>query len=114
MDKYIKTLFFLYITVITVLALLPAPETPTNDKLNHLIGFFILSFLMKWGLKKGYWTTFFWSFLYGVIIEFIQYFIPYRSGEYGDVVADTLGSIFGLFTFFTLKFVFTEYKSEKI
>ena len=38
-----------------------------------------------------------YSFLYGVIMEFIQkYFIPNRSFDLGDIAADGMGSGIGL------------------
>lgn len=34
--------------------------------------------------------------LYGVAIEFIQCLLPYRSGEWSDALANTLGAILGV------------------
>jgi len=40
----------------------------------------------------------FYFFLYGIVMEFIQkYFIPNRSFDIGDIVADGIGCIVGLF-----------------
>jgi len=37
------------------------------------------------------------SGVYGVIMEYVQkYFIPNRSFDIGDILADTIGSIAGL------------------
>ena len=37
-------------------------------------------------------------FLYGIVMEFVQrYFIPNRSFDLGDVIADGVGSVAGLF-----------------
>ena len=36
-------------------------------------------------------------FIYGVVMEFIQkYFIPFRSFDVGDIIADGIGSALGL------------------
>ena len=64
-----------------------------NDKANHLLAFGALALLgdfafpaSKFGLKK-----FLWLLAYGVLIEFIQYFLPYREASLFDVLADTAG-----------------------
>ena len=64
-----------------------------NDKANHLFAFGALSLLgdfafpaSKFGLKK-----FLWLLAYGVVIEFIQYFLPYREASLFDVLADAAG-----------------------
>ena len=39
----------------------------------------------------------FYFFLYGIAMEFVQkYFIPNRSFDIGDIIADGVGSIMGL------------------
>lgn len=64
-----------------------------NDKANHLLAFGALALLgdfafpaSKFGLKK-----FLWLLGYGVLIEFIQYFLPYREASLLDVMADATG-----------------------
>jgi VanZ family protein len=42
------------------------------------------------------WTIVFCSFLFGVIMEFVQEnFIPNRSFDVGDIIADLAGSLIG-------------------
>ena len=64
-----------------------------NDKANHLLAFGALAWLgdfafpaSKFGLKK-----FLWLLGYGVLIEFIQYFLPYREASLFDVLSDAAG-----------------------
>ena len=38
-----------------------------------------------------------WMMGYGLFIEFVQYFLPARSFELGDIGVDVLGILFGLF-----------------
>ena len=64
-----------------------------NDKVSHIIAFGTLAFLgdfsfptEKFGLKK-----FLWLLSYGLLIEFIQYFLPYRTASLFDVMADCAG-----------------------
>jgi len=39
------------------------------------------------------------SSLYGISDELHQYFVPYRSAEGMDILADILGSVFGVFIY---------------
>ena len=64
-----------------------------GDKANHVMAFYALALLLdfsfpdrKFGLAKV-------SALlgYGLAIEFIQYFLPYRSASLYDLAADTAG-----------------------
>jgi len=67
-----------------------------------------LSFLFCWGifkigvpgysLKKNFIQTAICCLLYGIVMELIQrYFIPNRSFDNGDIIADGVGSAAGLF-----------------
>ncbi|WP_457642154.1 VanZ family protein [Persephonella sp.] len=112
MDKLFKFIFVLYAGIILFLSFYPVPETATSDKLNHFIAFFIFVILLKYAFKIGYWSSFFYSLFYGAFIEIVQYFLPYRSAEYGDFSADLLGILCGLFTYFLFQFVYLELKEE--
>ena len=79
---------------------------PEADKIAHVILFGGL--MLFWGLffvqKKGgvnqrvLWTIFIILCLYGVAIEFFQFnFIPNRSFDNGDIVADVCGVLCGYF-----------------
>ena len=79
------------------------------DKLVHLSIYGALSFLLVVGLKKQYrWPRIKFkagyyaigvSILYGILMEFMQLFIPDRGADYKDMIANTLGSILGYFIF---------------
>jgi len=105
MDKMLKVIFFLYVLTVMVLSFHPAPpETPTSDKLNHFFAFFILAVLQRTALHTGYWGIFFFSVIFGSFIEFVQYFLPYRSSEYADIVADVFGALCGMFFIFVMEY----------
>lgn len=81
------------------------------DKVVHLSIYGLLSFLLVVGLKKqddwpvvkfkaGYYAVGI-SVFYGVLMEFIQFFIPDRGYDYKDMIANTVGSIMG-YVLFTL------------
>lgn len=65
----------------------------TNDKVKHILAFYVLSFLadysvpgVKFKLGKGL------AILgYGLLIEVIQYFLPYREFSLFDLAADAIG-----------------------
>ncbi|HKM30729.1 MAG: VanZ family protein [Bacteroidales bacterium] len=38
-----------------------------------------------------------WSgLLFGILTEVIQYYLPYRTGDIGDLAADVMGSVLGM------------------
>jgi len=83
---------------------------PGQDKLFHLVVFGILGFLLMGSLPAspdGYrlrqlWWVAFAVMLYGVSDEFHQYFVPGRSVEVLDVLADALGGLLGAWTMYQL------------
>ncbi len=105
MEKVVKLLFLIYTLTMVILSFLPSNPTVANsDKLTHYFAFLVWAVFYRFSFKAGYWNIFFSSILLGVFIEIVQYFLPYRSGEYGDFVADLFGALCGMFLYF-----FTEY-----
>lgn len=99
----------LYWIVIFVLTSLPGESFPSvgiSDKLQHLLAYCVLAVLLnltiqiqnKFALLKKYPALFTFIFIFGyaVIDEVHQLFIPGRSGELGDVIADLTGGVIGL------------------
>jgi VanZ family protein len=77
------------------------------DKWVHIAMFFILCFLFDYPFKKSEITTAskkrwfimisIFAILYGVAMEFVQkYWIPMRSCDVWDMVADSIGSLAAL------------------
>jgi len=114
MGNFLKAFFWLYLIVILVISFIPiTTEAPTSDKINHFIKFFIFSILLKEAYQTSYWGNFFYCVFLSIFTEAVQYFLPYRSGEYGDIVADLLGATSGLFMYFVVKLAFMELKIHK-
>lgn len=77
------------------------------DKLVHLGIFSFLTFLLylpyqtQWRSKKFIFTALAWAIAalaYGIIIEFVQKnWVPHRSFDLGDIIADAIGSFLTLF-----------------
>jgi len=75
------------------------------DKIVHFVAFLFLGILAYRAIKipdfeisktNAVLLTFIFSVIFGVLIEVNQFFIPYRSAELGDIVADMLGNITGI------------------
>ena len=97
----------------TVLLCLPGQEFPKISWLNkiwldkwvHVGLFIVLNVLWNWfysfgkkddRLKALFTRVIIGAIVYGIAIELIQhFFIPFRSFEWGDIVADAVGSVFG-------------------
>jgi len=65
----------------------------TNDKVKHILAFYMLAFLadysvpkFEFNLSKGLTIL-----GYGLLIEVIQYFLPYREFSLFDLAADGIG-----------------------
>ena len=101
-------LIFYWILLFT-LTTLPSKSVPVigvNDKVEHLLAYFGLSFLLYLTLlfqkksvllkRNALLFTLIIVFAYGIIDEVHQLMIPGRSCEFIDFTADMLGGILGL------------------
>jgi VanZ family protein len=95
--KYYKVLFFITTFVVFVLAIVPNDQIKLDidnaDKLKHFTAFFVLSFLLNrasstiahrlrnMGALLGF----------GIFIEIIQLFLPFRESSIDDIIADSVG-----------------------
>jgi VanZ family protein len=84
------------------------PEIPHIDKLLHFGAYAILAVLffrtfeslpMNNSLKVVMILGIISSALYGITDEIHQHYVPYRDSDILDAVADTLGSITGVFVY---------------
>ena len=77
------------------------------DKWAHIGIFCLMTFLFCWGifkrgtsefeLKKNFIQIAMSCLLYGILMELVQrYFIPNRSFDAGDIIADGVGSLAGV------------------
>lgn len=75
-------------------------QSTFNDKFNHLIAFGVLSFLSHIAFQSQHWLK--WAtvlFGYGLLIELVQYFLPYREFSLLDLATDLLGIVLYLIIF---------------
>ena len=64
-----------------------------NDKLQHAVAFFVLAFLLDfaWPRQPWQWTKWLPLLGYGLFIEVVQFFLPFREFSLWDLAADALG-----------------------
>ncbi|RTL33872.1 MAG: hypothetical protein EKK53_27400 [Burkholderiales bacterium] len=97
-----RVLLGLLLIAITWLALVPNPPQSLStgwDKTNHLLAFGSLAFTSVWACwpQPRQWGRLVGALLaYGIGIEIAQSFLPPRSAEAADVLADGLGIALGL------------------
>ncbi|WP_029520030.1 VanZ family protein [Persephonella sp. IF05-L8] len=113
MGKVLKFSFWIYTLVIMYFAFTPQTLTQSHDKIYHFFAFFIFVILLKEAYNTSYWGTFFYSLFFSLFIEAVQYLLPYRTAEYGDITADLLGATSGLFMYFVIKLTYLELKYKE-
>ncbi len=117
-QKTYRILFMLgvFATLIATLSVITGVVSPIlfSDKLAHALIFFVLSFLLSHWLQSRYGL---WSIvalaLFGLLIEVIQYYLPWRSFSWRDWFAD----IFGILLYqiiHTIKWWFIRRRNSKI
>jgi VanZ family protein len=68
---------------------------PYGDKLAHAFAFGVLSLLLNQAIQR-WWIALSLTSLYGLSDEIHQYFVPGRSVDITDWIADTLGASLAL------------------
>ncbi|HEX6172108.1 MAG TPA: VanZ family protein [Chitinophagaceae bacterium] len=118
MKKNVATLVFaiIWLLLITTLLCIPGTELPKItwedkiwfDKWIHVFLFMIL--VMLWNKvyagkeniplnpRRVFFQIMIVGFVYGILMELVQkYFIPYRSFDIIDILADGVGCVMGYF-----------------
>ncbi len=97
-----KLISLLMIFATFFVCLMKAPST--GVKISHLdkIAHFMIYFsLIVWNTqvfeKRNFKFLIFFLFLMGLLIEIIQYFLPWRSFEWQDLGVNILGTLIGYF-----------------
>ncbi|MHA1990555.1 MAG: VanZ family protein [Candidatus Hodarchaeales archaeon] len=119
--KFGNLLLFFLILVISVTEFRDIPredELLNNDKFLHVLAFFFLSLttqIAQWNfetikksynyklnenLLNNYSIVLIITFLYGILIEVIQNFLPNRNFDLNDIIANFLGILIGLITYY--------------
>ena len=99
--KIFRILFWLLLGVILVLALMPAESAPSvsnDDKINHILAFFTLSFMahLLWPQARLP-LLFLLLTLLGGAIELLQLTMGFgRDADWMDFVADIVAILLGI------------------
>jgi VanZ family protein len=105
-----RLLFILSLLLILFLATIKLENpilTSVNDKLGHILAFAYLAFLLDFAMPDSNFNLLkiIPLFGYGLIIEFVQYFLPYRTFSILDMLADGVGIMIYLLIIPLLKYV---------
>ena len=95
--KAYKRIFFSTTAIIFILAIVPNDgidlDVDYADKIKHIFAFFTLSFLLNKATSTvGHRVRNIFILLsFGILIEVVQMFLPYRESSVADVYADLTG-----------------------
>ncbi len=101
----LKSVFIGYCAAIIFLSVypVPAPRTPEVplDKIMHAVAYFILGALaaavfQTMGRSGVRIRAFVFTLGFGITIECIQYFLPFRSFDWIDMACNVAGSALGI------------------
>ena len=96
-ETLLRSLFWCWTAAIWIGSLIPmsAPSVENGDKLQHFIGYGVLALLAQliWKQPAKIWL---FASLMGVAVEFAQALTPYRSFDTHDMLANSIGAIFGV------------------
>ncbi len=89
--------------VVGAVSLMPVPDVGVNDKLSHLLAYFVLG---GWfGLLATSRVRLGWTIVgliaYGMLIELLQGMTAHRYAQWGDVLANAGGTIAGILLHFS-------------
>ena len=93
-----RILLVISILVISFLAISETNPTSQNfidDKLLHFLCFAYLTLIFKLTqfIQQDFWLYVI-VLAYGILIEIVQMYLPYRSFEFLDILADFMGILF--------------------
>ncbi len=102
---------FLYGMFIFVLSVIPVSlpeeaEVLPIDKLAHFLLYMGFAFLLKRSIshiKHGYLLVFLVGFVWGVLMEIVQFFLPYRSFQIQDIITNGIGLVTGICVSYVLR-----------
>ena len=121
-------LFIIWIVAITVLTVMPyANNGKVSLKLTesgmvlHFVGYFVASSLFYWAYRKDTLFSILFScfsiFMFGVVLEIVQFYLPYRTFNPIDIYANASGIFFFIICWAIFKGIRKEeaaYRKEEI
>ena len=108
--RLILVISILLISILSIQEIEIQSSVSFSDKLLHFFCFLYLT-ILSW--LSRIISTELWLYVivlaYGILIEIIQIYIPYRSFEFLDIFADFLGILAGIFFINFLKDLYPNY-----
>ena len=95
---------YLLLLLVAIASLVPIPaESGGNDKLMHLLTYALLSswFSLIVAQANSLFRVCIGLILFGILIEVLQGMTGYRTAEFADAIANSLGVLIGLAFHFT-------------
>ena len=102
-----KIIFYIYLIIISIIAFIPnngGVDIGAGDKTNHILAFVVFGILYRFSFQNRY--VFIWGLFFGIYIELIQHFLPYRDSSILDIIADSIGLIFSISIFWFCRNIF--------
>ena len=107
MLRIIRFVFFISLCLVFYLSLLPASEIPNfaalseiSDKVLHASIYFYLGYLgLNCFFQASEYLIIFYVFIFGLVIEIVHFFHPYRYFEFLDLLANLIGVTIALLIF---------------
>ena len=112
--RYIAKIAVYYTLFLIILSLIPVPDLGLPkfqlleiDKLAHFIMYFSLTILWSFAAKNFYNSNFkllLFAIFFGFVLEIFQHILPFgRYFDLGDLLANSLGVIFGIIILYYIK-----------
>jgi VanZ family protein len=108
--RLILAISIVVISILSIQHLEVEPSVNLNDKLLHFSCFLYLT-IISWLSRIIYKELWLYVIVlgYGILIEIVQIYIPYRSFEFLDIFADFLGILAGIFFINFFKDLYPKY-----
>jgi VanZ family protein len=108
--RFILAISIVVISILSIQHLEVEPSVNLNDKLLHFSCFLYLT-IISWLSRIIYKELWLYVIVlgYGILIEIVQIYIPYRSFEFLDIFADFTGILAGSFFINFFKDLYPKY-----
>ena len=108
--RLILAISIVVISILSIQHLEVEPSVNLNDKLLHFSCFLYLT-IISWLSRIIYKELWLYVIVlgYGILIEIVQIYIPYRSFEFLDIFADFIGVLAGSFFINFFKDLYPKY-----
>lgn len=95
--NWARVIFLVVLVALTAIFLMQVstaglPRFEHMDKVVHFGAFFILAWAFYHAFPIPIWLALFVLTGYGLLIEYVQELLPYRTSSWGDLVADAAGA----------------------